>query len=338
MSEKNNAKDYPKFYYARHMKEGVAGYGNENINLSDDTIKKMMRSFEGKPVYIQHDDREEQERIETLKETAIGYVTDSFYNELDGWFWCKFMIIDDEGHEAINAKGWTVSNAYLPTQEREGGTRHNIPYDREITDGYFTHLAIVPNPRYEDAMIFTPDAYKKYQDEKRQQSNELKNSNEEMKGLKMNFFKMKKERVSTVDADTFVEIQNADGGMMEVKVEDMIKAVEERTNQEAEEKEKVNMDDMVELSNGEKMTVAELVNKYQNMCMVEDEKSNEDDSEDDEMENQTDEDEKENQDDEEDKEKQNNLKEMQNAHKGFQGQPTPPFLKMDALALGKSKY
>jgi len=337
MTEKNNAKDYPKFYYARHMKEGVAGYLSETILLTDDTIKKFMRSFDGKPVYIEHDDREEQERIDTLKETAIGYVTETFYNELDGWYWCKFMIIDDAGHKVIN-DGWTVSNAYIPTEDKKGGTRHNVPYDREITDGYFTHLALVPNPRYEDAMIFTPDAYRAYQDEKRQQFNELKNSKtEEKKGLIMKFFKNKKEEVSKIDADTFLEIQSAEGKTIEVKVADMVKAVEEKMNAE-EEKEKANMDDMVELSNGETMTVAELVNKYNAIC-GDDEKDNADDmDEEDEKSNESDEEEKDNADEEEKTEKQNHKAELKNAHKGFANQPVPPFLKMDALALGKQKY
>lgn len=336
MAEKSNAKEYPKFYYARHMKDGVAGYGHETVLIGDDAIKKMTKSFNGKPVYIFHDERTEEERIETLKETSSGYVTDAFYNELDGWFWCKFMVIDDECHKKIN-DGWTVSNAYIPTQDKSGGTKHNVPYDRELLDGYFTHLAIVPNPRYEDAKIFTPEQYNAYQDEKRQQLNELKNSNEDTKGLDIMFFKMKKEEVSKVDADTFLEIKNDDGSVSTVKVSEMINAVAE---DKKKEEEKANMDDMVEVGN-ESMTLQELVNKYQelaekqNAC-AEDEKENE--VEEDEKANESDEDEKENSSEEDKEEKVNHMAELKNAHKTQAATVAKPYLKMDGLALGKAKY
>lgn len=334
MTEKSNAKEYPKFYYARHMKEGVCGYGNETVLLRDDVVKSMTRSFDGKPVYVLHDDRTESERIETIKETSCGYVTESFYNEQDGWFWVKMMIVDDEGHEKI-ANGWSVSNAYIPTEDAKGGTKHNVPYNREITNAYYTHLAIVPNPRYEEAKIFTPDEFKTYQDEKRQQLNELKNSTEEQKGIIMKFFKFAKEEVSEVDKDTFVEITNDDGSVSEIKVSDMMDTV---SAEKQNEKDEPNMEAVVTLDDGETTTLGELINSYQESMKPKAEvenKCDEDEDDEDEKENEADDAEKE---DESDDEKMNHIDELKNAHKVPAAPAALPYLKIDGLALGKSKY
>ena len=206
MTEKTNAKQYPEFYYARHMKEGVCGYGDETVLLRDDTIKSMTKSFNGRPLYVYHDGRTESERINTLETTSDGYVTDSFYNELDGWYWAKIMVVSEAGHKAVE-NGWAVSNAYIPTEDAKGGTKHNVPYQREITNAYYTHLAIVPNPRYEEAKIFTPDEFNAYQDERSQQLKELRNSNEEEKGFIMKFFKRQKRKLARLMLTLLLKLQ-----------------------------------------------------------------------------------------------------------------------------------
>lgn len=339
MTEKTNAKQYPEFYYARHMKEGVCGYGDETVLLRDDTIKAMTKSFNGKPLYVLHDSRTEKERINTLETTADGYVTDSFYNELDGWYWTKMMVVSEAGHKAV-ANGWAVSNAYIPTGDAKGGTKHNVPYQREITNAYYTHLAIVPNPRYEEAKIFTPDEFNAYQDERSQQLKELRNSNEEEKGFIMKFFKRQKEEVSKVDADTFIEITNDDGEVSEVLVSDMIAAVS--TKKEAalqnEAKDEIDLNATVKISEDEEMTLKELINSYSEIKNAkadkEDEIENECDDED-EKENEYSDDEKSEDDADE---KQNHMDELKNAHKGESAPVAKPYLKLDGLALGKSKY
>jgi len=313
--EKTNANQFPKFYYAKHMHEGVCGYNAETIFINTDTIKKMMPSFDGKPIYVQHDERSQEERLATLAETAQGFVTETFYNEMDGWVWSKIMITDDAAHEAIE-KGWAVSNAYIPTEFKGGGERFNVPYDREFTDGVFTHLAIVNNPRYEEAKIFTPDQFKAYQDGKRQQLNELKNSkpSEEKKGTFMKFFKNKKEEVSTVDADSLVELTNEKGETVEIPVQEMINAV-----LASQKKEQV-------VTVGDKeMPLSELVNSYQKLNAkakknADDEKkkdcenADEDDAETLEKENE-DEDKKEESEKDNSKDKKDHFEEMKNATK-----------------------
>ena len=137
-----NAKQFPKCFYAKHMETGLAGYETETILIDTDNLKTMIPTFVGKPVYVRHQEVD----LDTMKDKACGYVTDSFYNELDGWLWVKILITDDDGFLAI-ANGWSVSNAYVPTEWGAGGTHHNCPYDRKIIGGEFTHLAIVPDPR-----------------------------------------------------------------------------------------------------------------------------------------------------------------------------------------------
>lgn len=173
-----NEKQMPSRYYARHIKEGLVHYlenGKDTLYLvKNEALKKMNKSFEGKPIYVRHVDSVDMER---LRETADGYVVKSFYNEFDGAWWAEIMVVSDAGHAAVK-KGWAVSNCYSPTEYGDGGVYHDIGYQKEIRNGEYEHLAIVPNPRYEEAVIMTPEDYEKYNEGKQQEINKLKNSKE----------------------------------------------------------------------------------------------------------------------------------------------------------------
>lgn len=177
-----NERKFPARYYARHIKEGLVHYlekGNDKLYLvTNEALRQMNPSFEGKPVFVRH---VEDVNLDTLKEDADGYVVKSFYNEFDGAWWSEIIVVSDEGHDAVE-KGWAVSNCYLPTELGAGGVYHDIPYDKEIKRGKYEHLAIVPNPRYEEAVIMTPEEFKSFNEERQQQLQQLKNSkeNEEM--------------------------------------------------------------------------------------------------------------------------------------------------------------
>lgn len=163
-SLKVNAKQMPKTYMARHMKEGLARYeeedGEDVILVRNEALRKMCDSMQGVPVYVHHQDVD----MENLQQQADGYVSRCFYNENDGWWWAEFVAVSDEAHDAI-AKGWQVSNAYGFEEvdvRNESGTYINVPYNREILNGEYNHLGIVPNPRYEDSVIMNPEEYKQY--------------------------------------------------------------------------------------------------------------------------------------------------------------------------------
>lgn len=172
-----NSKNFPKRYFARHIKAGPVHYtekGEDKLYvIKDEALKKMNASFEGKPVYIRHVD---EVNMDTLKEDANGYVVKSFYNEFDGAWWAE-IIADDEAQGYIE-KGWAVSNAYLPTELGSGGVYHDIDYDKEVLNGVYEHLAIVDNPRYEESVIMTPEEFKDFNEGRKAELEKLKNSKE----------------------------------------------------------------------------------------------------------------------------------------------------------------
>lgn len=324
--EKKNAYDFPKFYYTRHMQAGLCGYEDETILVDTDAVVKLGNTFKGKPVYIQHQDV----KLETLKEDAVGYVQNTFMG-VDGWLWSEIMITDDEAHEVI-AKGWAVSNAYIPTEWGSEGSKNNLPYDREVLNGEFTHLALVPNPRYEGAKIYTPE---QYQARNTQLVNSLANSKPQpKKGFVMKFWK--KEEVSDASTADFVEYTNGKGETVTKSVEEMKNALEAEAKQAEIKAKKV-------LVNGKEMTVAELTAAYEKLNAknsddkdADDAKENEDDES--EMENESEEEEKENEDDKEEKENsKDHFKEMKNAHQKPMGA-----IRLETtatkLARGMSRY
>lgn len=177
-----NEKRFPARYYARHIKEGLVHYlekGEDKLYLlTNEALQKMNSSFEGKPLYVLHVDDVD---LDNLREEADGYVVKSFYNEFDGAWWTEIIVVSDEGHEAVE-KGWAVSNCYSPTELGAGGVYHDINYQKEVKNGRYEHLAIVNNPRYEEAVIMTPEKFKEFNELQQQQLQQLKNSkeNEEM--------------------------------------------------------------------------------------------------------------------------------------------------------------
>ena len=266
-----NAKDYPNMFYARHMRPGTARYtdanGEEVIRVDTTAIKKMAPTFNGKPVYVDH----QNVNLENIQAEADGYVTDSFYNKNDGWFWVKMVVVSDRAKDAIK-QGYGVSNAYFPTEWAAGGTLNNCDYAREVMNGEFSHLAIVDNPRYEEAAIFSPEEYKRYNEDLENSLRELMNSKTEKKGNGMSIKFWKKTEVQNAsDADEAVAVMD-DGS--EVPVTELVNAY--KASQQAKEEElqnkkmKLNMDDKVEVD-GKPVTMKTLVESYQSKCNADEE-------------------------------------------------------------------
>jgi Protein of unknown function (DUF5661)/Uncharacterized protein conserved in bacteria (DUF2213) len=274
--EKKNSK--PIVYYCKHIEPGIVAYGEEKLLINNDTLKKMNASFSGLPVYVFHVENVDYSKIKD----ADGYVIESFYNKLDNWNWAKFIIVSDEGHSAVN-KGWSVSNAYVPTAFTKGGDYHAIPYDKEVTEAYYTHLAIVPDPRYEDAKILTEAQYVAYCQKKQEELNqtqainELKNSNTNggIKKMNLKFWKKVQVENSADMTDAFVEIDGK-----EVSVTEMVTAVQNaKKNEDENSKKNADMDTKVKV-NGEDMSVKELVDKYNKLTKKNEQEDEEDDEED----------------------------------------------------------
>lgn len=237
----SNASEHPKVFYCRHMQPGTALYADEGMWLVDIHGMKNLIGSVGKkalPVYIGHQDVD----LKNIKEQAVGYVTDSFYNKNDGWAWFKFVVIDDAGHAAVK-RGWSVSDAYICTEKGNGGTKNNVPFKGEILNGEFTHLAIVPDPRYEGAKIYTPDEFKDYQDALEKQLLTMHNS----KGTKPMFKFFNKVETDKPTDDSLVEIDGEMKSWGEVK-----------NALETKEKE----DGQIVIINGKKMTQVEAIAAY----------------------------------------------------------------------------
>lgn len=261
-----NAKQFPEIFYARHMLPGIAGYDSERIMIDADAMKRAASSMVGKPVYVQH----QKVALDTIEQDADGWVTDCFYNELDGWLWAKCLAVSDEAHRAL-AAGWSVSNAYVPIDWEGEGQHLNVDYTRKIRNYKFTHLAIVPNPRYEEAKTFTPDQFKDYQEKKRKELDELHNSKPPKKGHGLMFFRAKREEVKAgediLDTD-MTEITNADGTKETVTVAQLKEAhrqkkADEVANAKKNEK-KCDDDDEVDVD-GEKVNMGALKECYASM-------------------------------------------------------------------------
>lgn len=104
----------------------------------------------GVPVIINHKDI----TADNANAERVGVVSNVWFDEKDGWYWCDGVIWDETAQNLITDKGWSVSCSYdVKLADDAGGTENNIPYDIEFLDGVFTHLAIVDNPRYERANI-----------------------------------------------------------------------------------------------------------------------------------------------------------------------------------------
>lgn len=161
-------------YFVRHIKEDLVRYPDGLYFVPEETLRAMDTTFSGKPIYIRHIDSE-NDSDERIGE-KVGDVVKSFYNEYDGWHWAE-VLVNDEGQSLFN-KGWTVSNAHRPKTIGGGGVHNNQAYDHTVADSEYEHLAITDSPRYEGALVLTPEEFKTYNAEKDKEIQSLKNSKE----------------------------------------------------------------------------------------------------------------------------------------------------------------
>lgn len=339
-----NASQKPRRYFGLHMTEGVAEYRElgktpERIFIGENTIKNMDPTFEGCPVYVQHVDSVNLENIQT---EADGYVVRSFFNAADGKHWCEFVVVSDKGHEAI-AKKWKLSNAYIPKEMVGGGLWHGVEYSKEVKIGEYEHLAIVPNPRYEESVIMSPEEFKAYNGQKEEELKRLTNSKKGEKGM-LKFFKREKVENS---ADLEAMVVTLPKSKVEMSITQLVNEMDEIMENE-DEPVMANGEHKVKVGE-EEMTVNQLVEKYNGMCA---EKKNMGDEEakkkaldlaaheDEEMKKNEDEpveEKKENQEEKEEKKENSHFETLKNAPKAVNG-----FNRIETsdekVARGKKKY
>ena len=312
-------------YTSRFLEAGLVQYEDSLSIIKQENLAKIAEKFKGVYVVIEHQDLTEEDR-----EEIVGYVSKVWMQ--DGWAWCDVVITSQEAIDLINEKGYSVSCAYSAKVIPTAGTYHNIAYDNEIVDCLEAiHLAIVANPRYEDALI-------------------LKNS---IKEKVMTIFKFKKEEKKNSIKTKELEIENALFEIEEGKtipLNDMVEvyknAKEEEKRKEEEENKKVNAEDELEID-GKLIKVKDLVSAYKNKM-----KKNEEDEEDKKKENEEDDkkkeeemkknEEKEKKEKEEVKKNSKDFEEIKAAKAKFENSSEARKVKISTdisqFALGKSLY
>ena len=152
----------PKSYKIRFIEPGIISYNDSGagvIFVSREALDRMAPSFRNCPVIFvpeSHDDSDASTAFnfdDVAATPASGIVAGVPYWGDDGWMWADISVWDEEAQAAIDRSGFNVSCAYKPTEETEGGEWHSIPYDGELVNGKYEHLAIVKRPRYEGSQI-----------------------------------------------------------------------------------------------------------------------------------------------------------------------------------------
>lgn len=251
----SNAKSLPERYYGLHFAEGVAHYPEHKatIYIGPKVAKEMDSTFSGKPVFVKHVDNYS---LENIVSEADGWVVRSFYNKNDGKHWCEFLAVSDEAKDKIK-NGWVLSNSYLIKQSGAGGLWHDVPYDQEVLQGEYDHMAIVPDPRYGESVVLTPEQFKNYNEEKEQELLKIANSKGDAEMLQL--FKKKVEKL-----DNSKELLECSVVLPKSKVEKTIQQIineSDEAESKKDEKKYANETDLVKVGDGE-MSIKELVEKF----------------------------------------------------------------------------
>lgn len=139
-----------RHFVSRFIEDGPVSYGDAGIlKVTKEALDKFSQTLVGCPVIVKH----QKVNDDNADKLRSGVVSKVYYNADDGWYYCEGVIWDKDALKKIE-EGWTVSCCYDMTDSTgDSGEWHNMHYDDELLDGVFEHLAIVPNPRYEEATI-----------------------------------------------------------------------------------------------------------------------------------------------------------------------------------------
>ena len=140
-------------FVAQFIVPGVCGYKeqNDDVLLKDEVLQNMSDSFMNRAVIVSpHDITITKDNI---MQKSVGRVVDVYKGEdSDKWF-VKFDVWDTDALNKIDEGYKYVSCAYVITNYADGGVYNGIDYNREVLDGFYHHLAITNNPRYNDSDI-----------------------------------------------------------------------------------------------------------------------------------------------------------------------------------------
>lgn len=260
----------PERYFALHLSPGLAEYKSPKgepfkVLVERDAAVEMDTTFEGCPVYVLHEDDVD---VENLKmEEVDGLVAKSFYNKWDGNHWAEFIAITDQAKSAINVNHWKVSNCSITDEAGPGGKWQGSEYRHSIKKGHYEHLAIVPNPRYTQSIVLTPDEFREYNASLEEKLTRLNNSVEddlnddksetEEDSMKWNFFRVKNEKIENGDELATMSVTLPKSKKV-IQIDRLLNEADESEVLRLENADKpkyANDDDKVKLENGEEMSV-----------------------------------------------------------------------------------
>lgn len=144
---------WPESFPFRFIEPGLVNYddsGKGTVLVKKSTLDKMSQSLKNKPVI--NNEHRDVNPSDFKMGRADGIVTSVSYNAESGWYEGEMSVWDPDTKANIR-NGFAVSCAYGVSDWGEPGVHNNIPYEAEVMDGEYQHLAIVPNPRYEGATI-----------------------------------------------------------------------------------------------------------------------------------------------------------------------------------------
>jgi hypothetical protein len=296
-----------KSYKTRFMEPGLVNYPEKNqmVYISLENLPTIAQKFKGCKIITQHKEVSQEE----AREEIVGYVNDIYME--DGWAWANFTVHAEEAIDLIDNKGYKPSSGYKSISTKQGGVKNAVVYDDEvidiIKDDEVTHIALVENPRYNDAIILENSIDKNSIEENFINENSINNK---IKNKIMNIFKFKSEKEGSKELTLENSLFEIDGE--EMPVSEMVSyyknAMAEKKAKEEEEKANkckyANGDDKIDVD-GEEMTISELANFYKKNKKKNEEMKEEDKKENEEKE----EDKKENEDKEEDKKENEDMKE-----------------------------
>ena len=137
-------------FVSKFIEPGLAHYEEfGDVLITKDTFNKFIQTMVGCPVIIRHKDITDK----NADKERVGVVSNVWFNEDDGWFYCDGIIWDKQAIDLVKNQGWNVSCTYDFESDKQPKTHNGKKIDMEFTDGEFLHLALVPNPRYERANI-----------------------------------------------------------------------------------------------------------------------------------------------------------------------------------------
>lgn len=207
-----------------------------DVLVKKEVLDRMAASIEGKPI-VNWDHRTVSPK-DFGKGRAQGIIVGpALFNAADGWYHAKGLVWDEQTKRNIE-NGFSISCAYTVNEWGDGpGTYNKVPYEREVLNGAYTHIAVVSNPRYEEARI------------------ELLNSEGGNTMSLLSFFKKDKpeEKIEFDAAKAVVSVDGKDVPLSELM--NSFKAVE------AAKEHRPGLEDVIDID-GKKVPVAELLNAH----------------------------------------------------------------------------